>query len=145
MEYSVFKEYINQAKEKKPKLFGLGHDRIVSDQEIAAFESAQGISLSRSHKAVLKEFGGGYFGFTIFYSLDEDSDFYIQNHLRYAPTGYLPVSDNGCGDLYLQRIEDIACGERLYLYEHGGEEPVVTKYTDVFEYLVEVGLKMTVE
>ena len=145
MKYIVFKEYIEQAKEKKPKLFGLGHDRIVSEDEISAFEAAQGISLSRSHKETLKEFGGGYFGFTILYSLDEGSDFYISKQMQYAPDGCIPVSDNGCGDVYVQRLENGKCLERLYLYEHAEGRLTETKYGDILEYLVEKGLKMQVQ
>lgn len=145
MEYQVFKEVVEQAKEKKPKLFALDHDRAAEERDISSFEAEHSIVLSESHKAILKEHGGGFFGFANLYSLDESSDFYILDHLKYAPAGYIPISDNGCGDLYVQKIEENVCMEQLLLYEHDSREAVATKYNDIFEYLVEKGLRMQAE
>lgn len=71
MDFDIFNTIVDECKTKKPKLFGLGHDKILNAEEI---------ELPNQYKEFLMKYGGGYFGYTNIYSLDEDSDFYILKH-----------------------------------------------------------------
>lgn len=141
MEYELFTKIVNDYKRKNPVLFGLEPDRIPSKEEVEKFEKALFVELSPKYKKFLLSFGGGFLGFAGIYSLDKESDFYLLNYNEIPVDKYLRISDNGCGDYYMLKINDQKCLEQLFFYDHETNAVCSTEYADVFEYLVQVGLK----
>ena len=141
MEFGTFVKLVDDYKCRKPVLFGLGHDRILSNDEIRKFECIYQIELSPKYKDFLLKYGGGYFGYANIYSLDKQSTFYILNHNKIPIDKYLRIADNGCGDYYLICVDDVSDTEQVFYYEHDTNTICKTEYADILEYLVKVGLK----
>lgn len=144
MDFEVFNKIADGCKLKKPILFGLGNDRIMSPEGIEGFEHRLQVKLPEKYKQFLLKYGGGYFGYANVYSLDEDSGFYVLNHNDMPVYNHLRIADNGCGDYYLVCIADRKCLEQLYFYDHETRDVHNTEYADILEYLVKVGLKMDI-
>ena len=115
MDYTHFKEIVDNMKSKRPYLFELKHDHIISMTEIENIEKKMKVKLPVDYRKFISEFGGGFFGFATVYSLDEDSSYYMfQDGQGYLPKGYLPVSDNGCGDIYMLKIDEKQCLDEIF-------------------------------
>ena len=115
MDYTHFKEIVDNMKSKRPYLFELKHDHIISMTEIENIEKKMDVKLPVDYRKFISEFGGGFFGFATVYSLDEDSSYYMfQDGQGYLPKGYLPVSDNGCGDIYMLKIDEKQCLDEIF-------------------------------
>lgn len=145
MELDLFNKIVADCKQRKPVLFGLGHDRILSNEEIENFENTFQIALPPKYKDFTLQYGGGYFGYANIYSLDNQSDFYIIKHNATPFEKFLRIADNGCGDYYMLRIESQNCLEQLYFFEHDTKRICATEYNDIFEYLIKVGLKLEID
>lgn len=145
MKFSDFNNIVDKYKMEKPILFGLENDKIVSVYEIEQFEDKNKIEFPDKYKELLKKYGGGYFGYANVYSLDVESDFYVLKHNEFPIDKYLKIADNGCGDYYIFCVEEGRCLESLYFYEHDTGGISKTEYADIFEYLVNVGLKIYVK
>lgn len=52
------------------------------------------------------------------------------------------ISDNGCGDYYAFHIDNGICSENVIFYDHENGAMHATKFYDIFEYLVEIGLNI---
>ncbi len=141
MDYKLFKDIVEEVKNKKPVLFALESDEIPSQADIDAFEKENGITLPQKYKEFILEFGGGYFGFANIYSLDKSSAFYLLKHNNLPFKKYLKIADNGCGDYYVLKIENAVFKDKIYLYNNEENSIYETEYTDILEYLVKVGLK----
>lgn len=144
MEYDVFEKIVDESRKKYPILFALEQDEIPSREQIEVFEIKQNIVLSEKYRKVLLQFGGGYFGYANIYSLDSKSDFYLLHHNKRPIEHALYIADNGCGDRYFLQVENKTCLEQVFYFEHDTGTVLRTKYADILEYLVEVGLKATV-
>lgn len=150
MDYTHFKEIVDEVKRKNPHLFELEHDQILSMTEIDIIEKKMNIRLPQDYRRFISEFGGGFFGYAIVYSLDENSCFYMFQDAPlvqkgYLPKEYLPVFDNGCGDIYVLKIYERQCLDEVYFFNHERMSVAKTKFTNILEYLVEVGLKQDIE
>ena len=141
MEYDLFRSKVQQIRAKKPILFGIESDTPPSIDEIKHFEKICGITLPGKYKLFISEFGGGYFGYTNIYSLDNNSNYFIMKHKSFVPDSYLPIADNGCGDFYVLKYKGEYCSDRIYFYTHDSQEISETKYHDILEYLLDIGLK----
>ena len=141
MNFDNFNTVVEEYRAKKPILFGLEHDKILSAEEIEQFEKTAQITLPEKYKEFIKSYGGGYFGYANIYSLDSDSDFYLLKHNNLPFKNYIRIADNGCGDYYLFSIENGKCLDSLLLSDHETGRIVWTEYGDIFEYLIEIGLK----
>ena len=141
MIFDMFNTIVEERRAKKPILFGLEHDKILSAEEIGRFENTVHIILPDKYKEFIASYGGGYFGYAKIYSLDENSDFYLLKHNNLPFEKYIKIADNGCGDYYLFSIDNGKCLETLYFYDHEVGKVVQSVYEDVFEYLIKVGLK----
>ncbi len=75
MEFARFNEIVNRVRTENPFLFELGHDAILSEAELSAFEKKNKFQLSNKYKQFLLRYGGGYFGYAYLYSLDRNSIF----------------------------------------------------------------------
>lgn len=141
MEFITFNEIVNKTKIEAPILFSLEHDVIPSEEDILKFEEQHNIQLTEKYKQFLLKYGGGFFGYANLYSLDEDSSFYLLNYNDIPLTNILCVADNGCGDYYALKIVETKCQDAILFCEHDTGLLCDTKFFDIFEYLVSVGLK----
>lgn len=144
MNYSEFSVTIKAVRAKKPHLFELERDLPLSDRQLDEAEEQLGLSLPHDYRRFLSEFGAGYFGFAVVYSPEAASEFFMFRKGRGVPAEYIPVSDNGCGDLYLFRVEDSICSEELYFLDHETGEISPTKYGNIPDYLLRVGLGLNI-
>ena len=65
----------------KPQLFDLEADCTVDDRQISIIENEYGIVFPDSYKNLIKNYGGGYFGFIAFYSFDQNSPFDLSKNV----------------------------------------------------------------
>lgn len=140
MEYNQFLEATEKVKSEKPIWFSLKSDKKFSIDEINKIMSENNIYLPEKYVRFLSDFGGGYFGFVNIYSLDSDSRFYLFDK-EPVLRDYLPVSDNGCGDLYCLKIQNGYCTDKVYFYEHETGMIKASGYHDILEYVLAEGLK----
>ncbi len=77
MNFLEFDNVVEKVRNRKPILFGLKSDNIASDEELIHIENYYQIQLPESYKQFLKKYGGGYFAYTVVYSCDMDSKFYV--------------------------------------------------------------------
>lgn len=145
MDFEVFTRLVEKRKREKPALFELEHDKILSIEEIALQEKSNHISIPEKYRLFLLRYGGGYFGFVNAYSLDSESCFFIPDHMDDVPEGYIPISDNGCGDLFLLKMEYGGLQEQVYFLDHETKDIQATRYADVFAYLLEAGLSVALQ
>lgn len=141
MEIREFNEIVGNVKIKNPILFGLGHDTIPSENDIIEYEKQNNVQLTEKYKQFLLKYGGGFFGFQNIYSLDKQSDFYIANHNSYPLGTILNIADNGCGDYYSLKIINGICQDAIVFYDHEIDKISDTEFSDIFEFLTNVGLQ----
>ena len=144
MEKKEFDELIQRVKEKKPKIFGLEADEIPTVTDIEKVEEYYKIVFPKSYKEFVLQYGGGYFAFTVVYSFDKQSLFYIKNNVttEFVNTNQMfPVIDFETGDIAGFRIKDGICEDSMMLYNH--EEKMLSELRiDLYETLVKYGLKL---
>ena len=87
-------------------------------------------------------FGGGYFGYIVVYSLEKGGMFYLQDYVSLSSIeefGMLPVTDLETGDYIGFDIENNMCTENLVIWLH--EEMKKEKLNiDFYELLISMGL-----
>ena len=145
MNISEFISIVNEVKENKPILFGLESDKTASDIEIEQIEEYYDVELPESYKEFLKEFGGGYFGYTVIYSCDCDSRFYLGNNVlkEWIDTyNFFPVIDFETGDLCGFQIYGNKCGEHMCIFNHEEKQVIEETEDNLFQALVKYGLKL---
>lgn len=92
----------------------------------------------------LKEYGGGYFAYTVVYSCDSNSDFYILKRVAkdwVEKNNFFPVIDFETGDLAGFKVRDKVCENRISVFDHDIDNIVVSNEGDFFEALVQYGLR----
>lgn len=141
MEISEFNEIVDNIKIQNPILFGLEHDTIPSENDIKEYEKQNGVQLTEKYKQFLLKYGGGFFGYANIYSLDKESTFYIVNHNPCPLKNILHIADNECGDFYSLKIVDGICQDAIVFYDHEIDKISDTEFSDIFEFLIKVGLK----
>lgn len=145
MEISEFTSIINEAKKNKPILFGLDSDKVASDNEIKQVEEYYGVELPQSYKEFVKKFGGGFFGFTVVYSCDCSSKFYVVNNVLKEwidIRNFFPVIDFETGDLCGFQVEDSKCKNLVSVFDHEENRVIDENKCDFFQALLEYGLKL---
>ena len=144
MDKKEFDELIQQVKENKPKLFGLDADEIPTITDIDMIEKYYGIVFPKSYKEFVLQYGGGYFAFTVVYSFDKQSSFYIKNNVTTEfinSNQIFPVIDFETGDLAGFRINNGICEDSIVLYNH--EEKMLSELKiGLYDALVKYGLKL---
>lgn len=144
MDKKEFDELIQRVKEDKPKIFGLDADEIPTITDIEMIEKYYGIVLPKSYKEFVLQYGGGYFAFTVVYSFDKQSSFYIKNNvaIEFINTNQIfPIIDFETGDIAGFRIKDGICEDSMILYNHG-EKVLRELKIGLYEALVKYGLKL---
>lgn len=140
MDFDTFKNVVERTKEEMPLLFELGHDNIPKMEEVFEFQKQHQIQLPKKYIQFLINYGGGYFGYVNIYSLDKQSPFYLSAQNKKRLDKLLFFADNECGDYYAFCIENGICNEPVVFYQHDDKRIHNTKFSDVFEYLVTIGL-----
>lgn len=145
MNFMEFDNVVEELRSRKPILFGLKSDNIASDEELIHVENYYQIQLPESYKQFLKKYGGGYFVYTVVYSCDTASKFYIiHNVLKEWVDKYnfLPVIDFQTGDMGGFKINNKKCDELFCIYNHDEKQVVESEECDFFQALVMYGLKL---
>ena len=132
MKYIDFIKEIELIKKMKPLLFQLEHDDVANEVDIKESEKYYGISFSESYKRFLMNFGGGYFGYIVVYSLKKGG--------MIEEFGMLPVIDLETGDYIGFDIEKNMCTENLVIWKHE-EKNKIDLDVDFYELLINMGLK----
>ena len=139
MDIEQFRRLDASLRAERPKPFRLmPPDPPASAEALLKVEKSLGITLPKTYKEFLSEFGGGNFGLTNVCSADPNSEFYLPNKqaeiAKYAPEGLLVVSDDFAGGLYVLRVVDGAADEAvLYWNVDGGL--VATPFANVLEFV----------
>lgn len=138
-----FKKIIDQKKKENPFWFEDTPDNLATDNNIQIIEDDLEALLPDSYKGFIKEYGGGYFGFTNIFSADQNGDWYIVdkniNAQFYLPQNFIAISDDETGGLYGYVVVDGKCKEEVYYWD-GHEDTLSKAYDNVFDYLVKVGV-----
>lgn len=141
MDFERFQRYVEMVRRDKPFLFELDSEEPATPEEIVNAESSLGCKLPEEYSRFVKIFGGGYFGFTNVFSPKRgfwsivDRNYELPKDFR-----FVAFSDNGVGDLYGFRVIDSICESSIVLFDHETSEIESTEFTNLFEYLVSVGL-----
>lgn len=143
MNFIDFIKEIELIKKMKPLLFQLEHDDVANEVDIKESEKYYEISFSESYKRFLMNFGGGYFGYIVVYSLEKGGMFYLQDFVSLSMIeefGMLPVIDLETGDYIGFDIEKNMCTENLVIWKHE-EKNKIDLDVDFYELLINMGLK----
>ncbi len=141
MKYEEFLKIYQQVKLDRPILFDLEMDNIPLNSNIRHIESYYNIALPESYKKFLLKFGGGNFAFTIVYSLDEQSVYYIKNNVLrdfVSNTNFLPVIDFETGDVAGFRIKNNKCESTMTMYNHE-DKKMSDLNLDFYELIIKYG------
>ena len=147
MDFNVFMREINLIKRERPSLFELERDAIVSDDVVDTFEQFYGIKFADSYRKVMKNIGGGYFGFIVIYSLDANGSFYLKSNVTkemIESMQMLPVIDLETGDYIGYEINDGQCTEKLFVWDHD-ENRKIEIQEDFYSVLINRGLKNIID
>lgn len=115
-------------------------EKRVTDADIKNVEKNLGCKLPESYIHFCKEYGGGYFGFTIIHSLDENGEWFIGNVMKefsyYLPKDLIPFSDDQCGGFYCFKVNNQLITESIYYIDSAG---LIEKcsYPDFFYFLID--------
>lgn len=144
MNIKEFSDLTKDVKKQNPRWFGLESDSIPTVQMLESTEKYYYIKFPITYIEFLLQYGGGYFAFTVVYSMDEQSEFSIKNNVKLEfvkENNFLPVIDLETGDVIGFRICNGICDEKVSIYNH--EEEIITDLNlDFFEVLVRYGFKM---
>jgi len=144
MNRKEFSSIVQDLKKTRPIWFGLESDPEGTDSEISEVEKELLIRLPKEYKEFVQDFGGGYFGFTNVFSVNNQSEWYIVELNR--QTGLLGshslliISDNQTGDYFGFNVENGVCSSNIMFYDHETNQIEKTDYNNLYEYLLKVGL-----
>lgn len=143
MDKREFEKLVQKIKIRNPKMFGLDSDCKPNIQDIVIMEKYYNIVFAESYKNFLLQYGGGYFAFSVVYSLDLKSPFYVKNNVmpEFVNTNkFFPVIDFETGDLAGFKIKNRVCEEFISLYSHD-DKVIIDTNIDFYSALVKYGLK----
>lgn len=127
MNKKEFEELIQRIKAKNPRIFGLESDCTAKVEDIEMMEKYYNIVFPESYKDFLLQYGGGYFAFTIVYSFDKQSCFYVKNNVSVQfvkDNKIFPIIDFETGDLAGFKVDNGRCEDTIVLYDH--EEKIIS-------------------
>ncbi len=139
-----FEELIQKEKIKNPRIFGLDSDCKSTIENIELMEKYYNIVFPKCYKDFLLQYGGGYFAFTIVYSLDNQSSFYVKNNVSVefvTKNKFFPIIDFETGDLVGFQVNNGICEDAIVLYNH--EEKIISDIKlNFYDALAKYGLKL---
>lgn len=149
MDMLEFKKIVDIKKQLNPFWFDNPSDLEAQDYQVAKAESQLGVLLPKKYKEYVNTFGGGYFAFANIFSVTGDSECYIckrnEEARNYLPKNYVAISDDEAGGMYGYVVREGVCGDEIFYWNHDDGSISKTAYDDLFEYLVEVGLSVSLE
>lgn len=139
-----FEELIQKVKAKNPRIFGLGSDCYPTVEDVKMMEKYYNIVFPESYKDFLLQYGGGYFAFTIVYSFDKQSCFYVKSNVSpdfVMDNKIFPVIDFETGDLAGFKVNNGKCEDTILLYSHG-DKIISGTNLNFYDALAKYGLKL---
>jgi hypothetical protein len=116
----------------------------ISIAEIEEFERASRIRFPAAYKDVALTIGVGQIGFvTLFSPRSGPYSIETQRHVSAGlPDIFLPISDNGCGDLYGFSVHSGQCKPAVYHADHDAQYKITpTEFLDLYEYIARCAFK----
>ncbi|MDE5778889.1 MAG: SMI1/KNR4 family protein [Lachnospiraceae bacterium] len=139
-----FEELIQRVKIKNPRIFSLDSDCKSTIEDVELIEKYYNIVFPKSYLEFLLQYGGGYFAFTVVYSFDKQSPFYVRNNVSTEfvnDNSFFPVIDFETGDLAGFKIFNGICEDSIMLYNH--EEKTISDIKlNFYDALVKYGLRL---
>ena len=142
MEFTAFNAIVDRLRNNNKAMFGLSGDSIATEKELVKVENHYKIKLSKDYRNFLQTYGGGYFGYTIVYSCDSSSRFYLINNVGVDWINmyhFLPIIDLETGDLAGYRINDQKCEDYISVFCHDNNS-IIDYNLDLFDYILKQGL-----
>ncbi|MBR2557978.1 MAG: SMI1/KNR4 family protein [Methanobrevibacter sp.] len=142
MKYKDFIQEYELARLKNPKLFSIGNDDIADAETVQKYQEYYGVSFAKSFVDFVGEIGGGYFGYILILSLDDNGVFNIKSKFTkemIEGMDIFPVIDLETGDYIGYKIKNKTCTESLVVLNHDGK---IKKELDVgfYELIVQLGI-----
>lgn len=145
MNKKEFEEMTQKVKNKNPRIFGLDSDCKPTAEDIDLLEKYYNIVFPRSYKEFLLQYGGGYFAYTVVYSLDNQSPFYVKKNVSAEfinDNNFFPIIDFETGDLAGFKVDNGICEDTIVLYSH--EEKIISDTKlNFYDALGKYGLKLS--
>ncbi|AHF07945.1 SMI1/KNR4 family protein [Desulfitobacterium metallireducens] len=144
MDFTMFSKVVNETRICHPVWFGLESDLKSSDEDITFIETNLMLRLPKEYKEFIKEYGGGYFAFTVIFSGIKESEWFIVSKNKEAGVvtsyNFLAVSNNGAGDYYGFKVVDGICESSISVWDHEEKGVKPTTYKNLYHYIYCVGL-----
>lgn len=139
-----FAQLVEETRKRNPVWFELESDPPAETDLIEAAESHMGVQFPAEYRFFLRNYGGGYFGFSNVFSVQPGSEWNVEtrnSRLEAGVVDFLAISDPGTGDYYGFRLADGASTPNVYVFDHDGRTLERTLFSDLFDYLAAVALR----
>ena len=140
MKLLEFDNKIKEVQQLHPIWFKLLDSRPTTIDEFQKMEKKMNVKLPSEYQYIVTTYGGGYFAFSILYSILDESDYniyHINEENKILSRGYILFSENQVGDFYAFKIEDNVAQSEIHFYDHEIEKWKKTKYSNLYEFLYE--------
>jgi hypothetical protein len=140
MDFQAFRTLVEDIASKNPRFFPpedleFSHELPLLADVVAA-EEALGVKFPQDYIDYSLHFGSEVFAEMLnIYSVLPDLGSYIVNYTSDIE-GFLPVSDNGCGDYYGYRVVDGKCEPQILWWDHEIRKLSDPDIGNLFDYLV---------
>lgn len=118
----------------------LDSDSRVKKEDIESIEEDIGCRLPLNYIDFCLSLGGGYFGFTIIHSMDDNGKWYIGDIVKkfnyYLDNDYIPFSDDQTGGFYCFKVDQGVALNKVYYIDSDGSISE-TEYEDFFDYVID--------
>ena len=142
MEFSAFNEIVDRLRKNNKVMFALSNDSIATETELVKVEDYYQINLPKDYTKFLQTYGGGYFGYTIIYSCDSCSRFYLFDNVDIdwvKEYHFFPIIDFETGDLAGYRVNGQNCEKLISLFCHD-DNSITDCYVNLFDFILKHGL-----
>ena len=143
MNIATFDAIVQELKARKPMWFAGDAEPLATDEEIDHAEAELGVRLPSQYKDFVHRYGGGYFGFTNVFSVNQSSEWYIVSKWDLLPpkVDFVPVTDDETGGYYGFLVSGDVCSEEVYYFHPDEDELPSFQYPSFLEYVKETGLR----
>ena len=135
-----FDKKIKELQQLHPIWFKLLDSRPATIDEFRELEKKMNVKLPFEYEHIVTTYGGGYFAFSILYSVLDESDYNIYSineENKILAKGYILFSENQVGDFYGFKIKDNIVQSKIYFYDHEIAIWKETKYHNLYDFLYE--------
>jgi SMI1 / KNR4 family (SUKH-1) len=114
-------------------------EKTVTEAEITIVEKIIDCRLPQNYKDFCKQYGGGYFGYTLILSLDQEGEWFIKETIKefshFIPTGFIPFADDQTGGFYCFKLQNGEAIEEIYYLDSSGLISK-TNYSDFLNFVI---------